>query len=1474
MAAAGLPAVGATAVLGGLSAFNAGLTSIGAQFGRVGNAAAGIAPQFQQATAGFQAFNQGLAPIAASLNAVTTAFHTVGAAVSVATAPIRAAVSALGDLMEEVGSRSVQALRGMIDAAAALGTGGVVGLAAFGAAITTAFGASLAAAARFQREVIDVAAITQESPAAVGALTEAVKDLARQFATSIPDIQSAGLELARAGIPMADITSAGLKLTLALEQLSKGEISAGAAAESLGSIFQTFREEFKRTGTETPQALERIANAITAIGNETRASIPEVVSAFNKMGIAFANTKQPVEDAAAAVGILLQAGLRGEEAGTALSNFFLRLQAPARESQQILERFGVTTIDAATGSMLPFGVILGDLIDKFGPYQRSIRAITEEEADWALGEIFQTRVLRATTLAVVQGTEQYERLREAIRQTDIFAQAAQQMDALLRQLARFRNVVELASIAFGTEFVTGLSAATRQMNDFLVTGTRLERLATALGTGVRGVLSGQGAVGGPEQEAVRGQFGPEAAQSFSTITEQTQRAFGAIGELIGAIGRLKDTLIGVAFPTGIDDLVIRLTNTFIQATQGVQSFVEFLGRIAQIGANAFGTAVQGVLTFLGAIRDTITVGLTASDVADTFNRLGELARIAATEATALGLAVARFVRSVIDNRDIIIGFTGAVIQGFSLILRTIVNATTGLLNFLGVAARVADFAGRVARNQPTGSGDDRGRGAQRIGGKSALIGGVDLQESADPSVTAGIQQQIAALEAWGRQMEENASSVGTFNAAVGDGTSGLEQLIETFRTGKTEAQRQVESLEKLQGVMARGNLSELGGFLGDPLIPKEIKDSIAEIIQILPTVDDVSGGWERLAEIFEFLGAQAGVVKEEVRRASAINGDAGGDPRTRFDFTASERERKKATSDLARAQDRIAEAREDAVKNISAAERQLANASAGIVQRYADTLESINEQHRDALKKINQEEIETLARLDREFNKTQTRQTEDITRGRSDEDARRLFDQGLEDARGLREQAATDAETIAARSASRVEQVERRHQEDLTRIRQQGIDNTNTQFARAQEDALSSLTRANEQAVEALTRQFDATNLGRGRDREDARRIRDRDRALTKASTPEQRTDILARFSEESTLLKERRKEEDEERQIRAQQELALQALRRSQEVQVLQFRRGQEDAATVRRREQETSDIDFRRGLEEQFLSFKEGLDNEAIARRRTAEQLALADRRADELAGQGFGRGQQDALRAEVTLPRAQADQAEQVAEAERRAEERREEAREAAARRLASAERTTNRELESAVRTFLERMTSINDRIEDQRTDAIRGTREQAEELARLIEIAPENERAKLQAVLDQVNGLGGSYRGLKAEIEAAGLIEAGFSQARIDEIRTRLGLRQEETRSIEDLLGEFRSLQGGAAGAGAIEIRALVQAPQADRMIELLERLVQNTARAHGIGRGGDGSGPLVNIEEINVTEEGAGEEIGRSVVDALQLGGVI
>jgi TP901 family phage tail tape measure protein len=125
-----------------------------------------------------------------------------------------------------------------------------------------------------------------------------------------------------------------------------------------------------------------IIDVITATFTSFNTDVNLLASGLFKVGPVAGQLGIALEEVSAALGVLSGAGIKGEEAGTALRNIFIRLINPSSEAARLLAEMGITARDAE-GNFLT----LTEIVQQF---ERAMSTMGPE-AETALAEIIGTR---------------------------------------------------------------------------------------------------------------------------------------------------------------------------------------------------------------------------------------------------------------------------------------------------------------------------------------------------------------------------------------------------------------------------------------------------------------------------------------------------------------------------------------------------------------------------------------------------------------------------------------------------------------------------------------------------------------------------------------------------------------------------------------------------------------------------------------------------------------------------------------------------------------------------------------------------------------------------------------------------------------------------------------------------------------------------------------------------------------------------
>lgn len=1272
-AAAAGPAIGARAVFAGVDQFAAQLARLGTQFANFG----------EQTTAGIERANESFAGLTGGLRAFNTAIAgtqlavgTVTTTVSTLTSPFRAVGSAVSGAATEVvegSSKMAGALKDIADATLGVSEKGAIGIVAIGTAITGLAVTAVTESARYERGMRDIQAVTKITSDELTVLDETIRRVAARFPSQIGDIQSAARELGKAGVDVRDLTSEIIKLALAAQNLSNGELTAEGSAEAIGSNMALFRASFERSGDTVEQQARRIINSITGIANETRASIPEVISAVNKLGPNLAPLGGNIEQTAALAGVVLKQGPRGQEAGTALANLFQRLENPSREAASILKERPQLNLFDVEGKARPAIDVIKAFADTYGAAGRAASGMSEATATAELAEIAQTRTLRALNLVLDAGVTSYSDLLKKIGETDVLAQAEIQNQALIRQLEILRNNAQLAGIAFGRDFVSGLGGAVSKLNEFLRDGERAQAIAGVLGKATASIITGQGQ-DDARAAVVDSPLGDEGAKSFDSLNAGAEKIRGNINDLTRDAANFGKTLGLISFPGGVPEAIDGASGALSGLLRFADDVINKFNELApQVIADL--QEITGASTFEELLKNAQTFGkeiaaiFTEDNGAQSFKNLTDEAtnffKIVREEGKPTLERFARLARTIEDTAPAFLHAAETGVRVFAVLTR----AATDLLNvLLRITAFDIGAIGGVFNFIGTGLNTGR-QGAS--GNFTTVTQAMREDQARQRNETLASQQEEERTQV-GRERSRSAAA-GARAPSPGLSTAVTQASAEAL--ANLAAQDQAEAAAAEAAAAAESAAADvIGGTTGAYHNDAEAKREAAAATKALEAAQ-------------KSLSNQMRTLEKDVA-------DAGGS----FEKTISGAQQRWLDGI-----DQIAESTADAVKRIrrsasEAREKALESFNIG-VERGGGFFGSL-----DAEGNLQIDEENFVEGSNTIFRHGQ-------------EDRKREFQQGIEDRQRHRQLSEENETRDVTRFNEDLTRGEQQLQENLTRERQIGIDDRERQIQRAQDREMVIFQRGQELQLTAFTNSQQDANTVRLRAREDVRASQRLADDLSKAKTPEDRTRILTQFTEDQKNTAQQRSDQNEDIKFQREQEQALTRFRQGQEDTLTKKRQDLEDQNIAHRRELEVADIDFRRGLEVDMIEFRRGLEEKETERRRTVAAIEIAKRRQDELEVLGFDRTQQQEAQLNQLTTQTIPDLQRQLTQINQNETDQLQNTGEQAARQFLRAGLTLRREIQSASVTGVEGLRRLQARFETDAANALAGV--------------PESKRPELQA-----------------------------------------------------------------------------------------------------------------------------------------------
>ncbi|MCI1859761.1 MAG: phage tail tape measure protein [Sporolactobacillus sp.] len=520
------------------------------------------------------------------------------------------------------------------------------GMAAAGGAVAAGLGYAVKTSADFGSQMSKVGALAGASGKQMGQLKDAAVQMGAKSVFSASQVADGMSELGAAGFSTKQIISA---MPGVLNAAAASGSDMAETSEVITSALNTFQMKASDSS--------HVADVMAATSNKTAAGMSDMGYAFKYAATPAHALGFSLESVAAATGIMANAGIKGEQAGTTLREAMLRLANPPKAAANELKNLGISLKDAH-GNMLPLDKIIGQFSTKTAGMSK-----TQKTA--ALSTIFGTNAVSGMLAVVNAGPAKFDKMQKSLEHSDGSAKktANTMQNNLKGALEQLSGSLESAAITVGDALTPALTA---------IAGV-VQRL-------VQGFLSL-----------------PKQMQSFIAIGA----AVAAVGALLGGALLIGASMIP-AITAGLTALVGALTAVILPIV-GVVAAIGAVGaafylaytRVAGFrnGINTALSAISGVvMTVFNAVSSFVMAKVAA--LVAFWNQYGAVIIQAVTNVFNVIRAVVSAAMSVIT--PIIRGAMSAVRGIFSAVWGAIKGIVSGALNVIMGIVKV--FAGLFTGN--------------------------------------------------------------------------------------------------------------------------------------------------------------------------------------------------------------------------------------------------------------------------------------------------------------------------------------------------------------------------------------------------------------------------------------------------------------------------------------------------------------------------------------------------------------------------------------------------------------------------------------------------------------------------------------------------------------------------------------------------------------------------------------------------------
>lgn len=307
------------------------------------------------------------------------------------------------------------------------------------AGVTISAGAGIASTvktyAEFEAAMSQVKAISGATGEEFTQLTEKAKQMGATTKFTAAQSAEAFNYMAMAGWKASDMMS-GIEGIMNL---------AAASGEDLGTTSDIVTDALTAFNLKASDSTH-FADVLAQASANANTNVSKMGQTFQYVAPVAGAMGYSIEDTALAIGLMANAGIKGEKAGTALRSIFTRLADPPKDAAGAIEKLGLS-ITNADGSMRPLNDVMKDL-------RKSFAGLTQEQKVQIASQLAGQEAMSGLLALVNASEEDYNKLAEAIGNAD--GASKKMSDTMLDNLSGkwtlFQSALDGVKISLGERF--------------------------------------------------------------------------------------------------------------------------------------------------------------------------------------------------------------------------------------------------------------------------------------------------------------------------------------------------------------------------------------------------------------------------------------------------------------------------------------------------------------------------------------------------------------------------------------------------------------------------------------------------------------------------------------------------------------------------------------------------------------------------------------------------------------------------------------------------------------------------------------------------------------------------------------------------------------------------------------------------------------------------------------------------------------
>ena len=281
----------------------------------------------------------------------------------------------------------------------------------------------------FQAQMSRVQAIAGATGDELDKMKRQAIELGAKTAFSAKEAAQGMENLASAGFQVNEIMDA-MPGVLDLAAVSGGDVAA--SSEAMASSLRAFGLEAGKAG--------HVADVFARAAADTNAETVDMAEAMKYVAPVAHSMGLSLEETAASIGIMADAGIKGSQAGTTLRGALSRIAKPTKAMTKSMEALGVSFYDAE-GKMIP-------LREQIGQLKKATAGLTQEEKNRHLVTLYGQQSLSGMLALLDAGPEKLDKMTNSLINSDGAARemAETMQDNLASKIEQMGGAFESAAI--------------------------------------------------------------------------------------------------------------------------------------------------------------------------------------------------------------------------------------------------------------------------------------------------------------------------------------------------------------------------------------------------------------------------------------------------------------------------------------------------------------------------------------------------------------------------------------------------------------------------------------------------------------------------------------------------------------------------------------------------------------------------------------------------------------------------------------------------------------------------------------------------------------------------------------------------------------------------------------------------------------------------------------------------------------------